>query len=119
AETFPTGNASTCCFCVGVVTVMVWKPACWSRVSFCGEAAVVVPVLAHPVTKVKVATAQRTLVRVNSFFMCFVSPYSLCGRWSWEIFPRWFSINRLGGVCADYRTLGLCPLFLIVIVLVL
>ena len=33
-------------------------------------AVVVVPVLAHPVTKNRVATAQRTLVRVNSFFMC-------------------------------------------------
>jgi hypothetical protein len=31
-----------------------------------------VAVLAHPVTKVKAATAQRTLVRVNSFFICFV-----------------------------------------------
>jgi hypothetical protein len=48
---------------------MVWKPACWSRLSFCGEALVVVLVLAHPVTKVKVATAHRILVSVNSFFI--------------------------------------------------
>jgi hypothetical protein len=47
---------------------MVWKPACWSRLSFCGEALAVV-VLAHPVTKVKVATAHRILVSVNSFFI--------------------------------------------------
>jgi len=48
---------------------MVWKPAFWSRLSFCGEAAAVVPVLAHPVTKVKVATAHRILVSVNGFFI--------------------------------------------------
>jgi hypothetical protein len=53
-----------------VVTVRVWKPACWSRLSFCGEAVVaVVLVLEHPVTKVKVATAHRILVSVNSFFI--------------------------------------------------
>ena len=50
---------------------MVWKPACWSRLSFCGEAVVVVLVLVlvHPVTKVKVAPAHRILVSVNSFFI--------------------------------------------------
>ena len=35
-------------------------------------AAVVVAVLAHPVTKAKVATAQRRLARLNGFFICFV-----------------------------------------------
>jgi hypothetical protein len=56
-----------------VVTVLALKPACESSISFCGEAAaVVVAVLAHPVTKVKAATALRTLVRTNSFFICFV-----------------------------------------------
>ena len=48
---------------------MVWKPACWSRLSLCGDAVVVVLVLEHPVTKVKVATAHRILVSVNSFFI--------------------------------------------------
>ena len=50
---------------------MALKPAWASSISFC-EVAVVVAVLAHPVTKVKAATAQRILVRANSFFICFV-----------------------------------------------